>query len=538
MKQAIDRGYKKVSGIEGGDYDLSVHLAGKESSGALFDPILAKEFANLNREWSYMQGKSMSQILRYMMDVTGVLKATQTILRPGHVMTNVIGDMTTAMIGGARHPRHWTAGMRMAQAFMKDRVGAEGFLYSAGNTKKQIDSAITHLARLEKNPKAALEEASKGGYTVVINGKKQTLPDDFWVGIGEDTGTATDNMVTNDIQGLYESAQARGLEAGARGEVAKTQYAKIKDGFDRAIKPAGDVTAYYSNISRFASMFNIVDGKNWSSIEEMKRAITDHVALYHPTITSLAATERRYPRAIFTYYTWLRVAHNVLIDMALNHTAAITLYPKVQYQASAEADYQPVSLGNAWGVIKQTTPSYMNFSVYSPMGEEGPRGPVIFKPSILPMDVLDTWNWTYDPYKSWDENNMTNIGTTLQKTASMTNVVAQPIIEGFTGTDLLTGQRKEIKNARELSDEIISNLGYGTILKGIGAWTPQNKLPENTSNPITDRDRELYRQNWTFGLKRQDTQTISNQRNAQSEQTARMNQFMKWYTDQQKETNK
>jgi hypothetical protein len=425
----------------------------------------------------------------------------------------------------------------MAKAFMKDRVGAEGFLYSAGNVERQITSAISHLARLEKNPQAALEEAAKGGYTVVINGKKQTLPDEFWVGIGEDTGTATDNMVSTDIQGLYESAQARMTETGARGDVAKSQYAKIKNGFDRAIKPAGDVTAYYSNISRFASMFNIVDGKNWSSIEEMKRAITDHVALYHPTITSLAATERRYPRAIFTYYTWLRVAHNTLIDMALNHTAAITLYPKVQYQASAEADYQPVSLGNAWGVNSQTTPAYMNFSVYSPMGEEGPRGPVIFKPSILPMDVLSTWNWTYDPYKSWEENNMKNIGTTLRQTASMTNVVAQPIVEAFTGTDLLTGQKKQIKDSRAFMDEVIGSTGYGTILQGVGAWTPERKLPENTSNPITDRDRELYRQNWLFGLKRQDTQTISNQRNKQTEQSARLNEFMEWYTKQQ-ETNK
>jgi hypothetical protein len=536
MKQALDRGYKKVTAIPGSPYDLSVHLAGMEKHGALFDPAMAKEFANLNREWSYMQGKGISPVLRYMMDMTGILKATQTILRPGHVMTNVVGDMTTALIGGARHPRQWTGALRMAKAFMSNRVGAEGFLYSKGNIEQQINSAVTHLARLEKNPKAAMEEATKGGYTVVINGKKQTLPDDFWVSIGEDTGTATDNMVTNDIQGLYESAQARGLESGARGEVAKTQYAKIKDGFDRAIKPAGDVTAYYSNISRFASMLKVVDSKNWSSIEEMKRAITDHVALYHPTITSLAATERRYPRAIFTYYTWLRVAHNALIDMAMNHTAAITLYPKGQTNAAEQAGYDPRSLGDAWGTNKQTTPSYMNYSLYAPMGEEGPRGPVLFKPSILPMDVLDTWNWTYDPYKSFEENNIKNISTTVRKVAGMTNVVAQPIIEAATGTDLLTGTPKQIKDLRGVGDEIISNIGYGTILKGIGAWTPQNKLPENTDNPITDRDRQLYRENWTFGLKRQDLQTISNQRNTQSEQSARLKQFMEWYTKQQKET--
>jgi hypothetical protein len=535
MKQALARGYVKPQGVPGSPYDLSIHLEGK--TDALFDPVLAKEFANLNREWSYMQSKGVSPVLRTMMDLTGVLKATQTILRPGHVMTNVIGDTTTAIIGGARHPKHWTGGLRMAKAFMQNRVGAEGFLYGKGDTEKQIISAVSHLARFDtKNPAAALEEASKAGYTVVIGGKKQTLPDSFWVEIGEDTGTATDNMVTNDIQGLYESAQARGLENGARGEVAKTQYAKIKEGFDRAIKPAGDVTAYYSNISRFASMLNIVDSKSWSSIDEMKRAITDHVALYHPTITSLAATERRYPRAIFTYYTWLRVAHNTLIDMAMNHTAAITLYPKAQANLAESAGYDPNSLGDAWGTNKQSTPSYMSYSVYAPMGEEGPRGPVLFKPSILPMDILDTWAWTYDPYKNFEENGIKNINTTIRKVAGMTNVVAQPFIEAATGTDLLTGKPKQIKNMQGLYEEIISSTGYGTILQGIGAWTPQRKLPENTDNPITDRDREVYRQNWTFGLRRQDLNTVSNQRNAQTEQSARLKQFMEWYTDQQKET--
>lgn len=533
-RQALERGYVKVAAVPGSVYDLSVHIPKKDVP--LFDPTLAREFANLNREWSYMQGKAMKPILRYMMDMTGILKATQTILRPGHVMTNVVGDMTTALIGGARSPKHWYGALRMAKAFMKDRVGAEGFLYAKGDTEKQINSAISHLARLEKNPQAAIAEATKGGYTVTIKGKKETLPDDFWVTLGEDTGVATDNMVTNDIQGLFESAQARGIDPGSRGMVAKTQYAKIKEGFDKAIKPAGDVTAYYSNISRFASMLSIVDKKSWSSMDELKRAVTDHVALYHPTITSLAATERRYPRAIFTYYTWLRVAHNALIDMALNHTAAMTLYPKIQYSAAEQSGYEPVSLGNAWGTIAQTTPQYMNYSVYSPMGEEGPRGPVLFKPSLLPMDVLDTWNWTYDPYKSFDENIGTNMATTGRKIGSMTNVVAQPALEFLTQTDMLTGQKTQIKDAQTAMDDVISNLGYGTLLKGIGAWTPANKRPENTSNPITDRDRELYLQNWMLGLKRQDVNTVSNLKNTKTEQSARLKQFMEWYTQQQKET--
>lgn len=538
MKKALNDGRVAVKEMQGSLYDLSAHLTGKELDGALFEPEIAKQFANLNREWSYIQSKEMKPFLRYLMDFTGILKTTQTILRPGHVMTNVVGDTFNSFVLGARQYKHWGTAMRLAKQYMVGRVKEEGFAFMPGNIEAAMDTAAQGLARLGKNPEAALKEGQKATYTAVIGGKKQELDANFLLQLAEDTGTANDNIINTDIQGLYESIQARAIETGSRGQLAKSQYAKVKEAFDKGVKPAGDVTAYYSNIPRMASMLSIIDRKAWSSIDELKKAITDDIALYHPSIFSLTATERRYPRALFTYYTWLRVSHNALIDMALNHTAALTLYPKTQFSAAEQAGYEPVSLGNAWGVNKQMTPSYINYSLYAPTGEMGPRGPVLFKPSIMPMDVLDTWNWTYDPLKTWDQNVAGMVGQIGRVGGRSVNIVAAPAVEWLTGTDLNTGRKTQIDSLKTFGDEVLNNLGYAGLLKGIGAWTPENKKPENTSNPITDRDRQLYLQNWLLGLKRQDLQTISNQTNAATEQSARLKQFMEYYYKQQQETNK
>lgn len=526
MKKAIEQGRVSVKALPGDIYDLSAHLIGKESEGALFDPVIAKQFANLNREWAYMQSKEMKPFLRYLMDFTGILKTTQTVLRPGHVMTNVIGDTFNSFVLGARQYKHWANALRLSKDYMVGRVKEEGIFYMPGNTEAALETSIQGLARLGKNPEAALKEGQKATYTAVIGGKKVELDRKFLLQLAEDTGTANDNIINTDIQGLFESVQARSLETGARGRLAKSMYAKMKNDFDKGVKPAGDITAYYSNIPRIASMLSVIDRKAWTSIDEMKRAITDDIALYHPSIFSLTATERMYPRAIFTYYTWLRVAHNALIDMALNHTAAITLYPKVQSSAAEQAGYEPVSLGNAWGVNKQMTPQYLNYSTYAPMGEEGPRGPVLFKPALLPMDVLDTWNWSYDPSKSFDQNVFGVINSIGRVIGRSTNIVATPAVEWMTGTDLSTGKATQIKDLQTFGDEIINNTGYAGILKGLGVWTPTNKRPENTSNPITERDQQLYRENWTFGLKRQDIGTLQNQKAARTEQSAKLRELI------------
>ena len=538
LKTALDKGRVAVKAIPSNSgFDLSVHLKGMDNKGALFEPEIAELFAGLNREWSAMQEGQLGKFLGYLMDFTGVLKATQTILRPGHVMTNVIGDAGGALIGGARSFGVWYNGMKYAKQFMQESVKADGFLYSKGDTTAALERALNQLARLSDDPAKEIAEATSGGYTVVLNGKKIALDDATVRAILEDTGVLTDNIINTDIQGLLESTLARFGEAGPRGSQAKSLYAKVKLKFDTAIKPAGDATAYYSNISRAATALNIMTSKNWSSVAEMKKAVADKVHLYHPTVYALTATERKYPRAFFTYYTWLRVAHNALIDMAMNHTAAMMLYPKVQANAAAQANYEPMSIGDPWGVNKQSTPQYMSYSTYAPVGVEGPRGTMIMKPSFLPFDVLDNWNWSYNPYKSWDENVGGAIAQTGRVIGRSTNIVAQPGIEFLTGTDLNTGKKLQNRNLETLGDEIISNIGYGGLLKGLGVYTPANKRPENTSNPITDRDRELYLQNWIFGLKRQDLNTISNQQNAQNDQNAYMKDFMEWYNKQQ-ETNK
>jgi hypothetical protein len=246
------------------------------------------------------------------------------------------------------------------------------------------------------------------------------------------------------------------------------------------------------------------------------------VARNHPTIQSLAATERKYPRIAFTYYTWLRVAHNALIDMAVNHTAAMAIPFKVQYQQAEQAGFEPQSIGTPWG-SKTATPNYLNYSVYGPT-EMGSRGPIVYKRSVLPMDVLDTWNFTYDPAYTMDQNAMKAFEAAGRVLGKSVNLLAQPGFEWLTGTDLVTGKPSQINDLQGVGEKLLNNIGTVGLLKGTGIYTPSNKGPTST-DPYTPESRKMLLQNWLFGQKAQVTDTNANIKNAQTEQSARNKAF-------------
>jgi hypothetical protein len=211
--------------------------------------------------------------------------------------------------------------------------------------------------------------------------------------------------------------------------------------------------------------------------------------------------------------------------MAVNHTAAMTLYPKIQYQNARANGNEPRSIGDAWGATKQFTPTYLNYSTYAPTAK-GPNGMMMVRPSILPMDVLDTWNWTYDPAKTFEENSVSNLKGTIRTGAKASNIILRTPAELMLQTDADTGAPMQLKNFQDVTDQILGNLGFTNALIGLNAYTPQNKQVGNTQSPITDRERQLKLTNWLTGLKFSDVTSAKNLQNARTEQTDRMKEFL------------
>jgi hypothetical protein len=338
------------------------------------------------------------------------------------------------------------------------------------------------------------------------------------------------NIFQDNIQGLYESVTADALSTGAEKTLMQTARAKMQLGLQKVEQPFGSFSAYYGNVTRAAHALKVMQSRSWSSLDEALNAASDQVARYHPTIQSLSASERKYPRMIFTYYTWLRVAHNALLDMALNHTGAMMIPSKFQYQQAEQNGLTPTSFGNPW-MDKTSAPNYLNYSVYGPT-ETGPNGRVIYKRSFLPLDVLDTWNFTYDPARTMDQNAflaLESVGGVLGKNI---NLVAQPGFEFVTGNDPATGKPSQVKDLATFTDKLVGNIGTVNLLKGLGLYTPVNKQP-GSANPYTPEDQQRIVRNFFTGAKETWVDTPSAIKNTQSEQTSRANLIYENYLKSQ-----
>lgn len=526
--QAIERGYvrPKAIGLSNTSIDLTMGIP----ETALFHPYYAEQFAAMSRNWNSIYEKGMPGFLRIVLDLTGILKGTQTILRPGHHLTNIIGDTSIAIMRGARNPGTWARSMKIAYNHADEAIRAEWGKNKLDTTFKQITRRLEGVGG-----RKYVEGSEDAALTVAIGGKKVQYSNEELIKMLEDNGVLINNIFYDQYQGLYEAATdvaGKTLTEAEKTLNKEIQFnlqkatGKLSTGFQKITKPFGDAASYYGNIARTATALDVMEKGNFRSVQEMMNAVNDVVNRYHPTIQSLSGWERKYPRGIFTYYTWLRVAHNAMIDLALNHTSAMTFYSKAQYNKSEEQGFQPISIGQPWG-DKTKTPGYINYSVYGPT-QTGPRGEIVFKPSIPPLDVLDTWNIIYDPAYSADQNAVRNFGQVTQGVIGKNiNILAQLPLEMITKTSPSTGKPTQVKDLQTLMDRMFSMTGQYTLAKGLG-YTPPGKGPES-ANPLTQRDRDILIQNWLLGLKQADVNTPSNLKNAQSETSARLKAFMEQY---------
>ena len=525
-QRAAELGLVKLKSIGDAKFDLLLGVP----EGYYFDKYIAEQIGAMARGWNDIYEKGMPEFIRIVLDLTGMLKATQTVLNPRHHVVTFTGDMMTAMLAGARNPVDYYRALKITLAHAGEDVAANW-------GKAQADTKFkVMMRRLEAvGGKKYTPGEEDGAMTALIQGKKVALDNETLRVMFDDNGGLTNPASNDQLQGAYEAAIGDPLTVLSAEEKAlkKTQLTKYREGvskvaggFQKAIRPASAFVSYASNVPRVAHALHVMRSRNWSSMDEMMGAVVNAINLNHPTVASLTGWERKYPRSIFTYYTWLKQAHAATINMMMHHTAAVTLYPKIQYNRAEEQGMQPISFGQPWS-NKRDTPSYINYSVYGPT-YSGPRGAMMMKPAVMPMDVLDTYNFSYDPNFTLDQNFVRNFGQLGQGVIGKNiNILAQMPLELITRTNPSTGKPSQVKDAETLMDRLFALTGQYTLAKGLG-YTPPNK-GEDSANPLTQRDRDLLLQNWLLGLKQSDVYTPANMGNAQSEQSARYNAWLKNY---------
>lgn len=515
--------YVVVQPLKGTGHSLTELMGNTAEKGNYFHKDIAKQIFALERSFNYTFEKALAPWLKNMMGVLGFFKATQTILRPGHLVANMLGDMSAALMAGAS-PRDIFDAAKIAMKYAGPKVEADWFKSGADARWSQMASSMQALRKEGREVKTA-----DNGIVVVAGGKAITLDNETTIGGLRDSNVLVGDIQANDSLMQYNELEATAAVTSQEAQLQKNLLQKISTGINKAtvskaytaaIKPAGDVVAYMGNIPRTATALRVMRSQSWDSLDQMWAAVNKEINTMHPTIQSLSAVERKNPRLIFTYYTWLRGAHNAFIKLATEHTASMLIPSKMFYNQSLANEMGPGSIGNLWG-NKQDTPDYLNYSVYGPT-MAGPRGAMLYRPSILPLDVLDTWNISYDSSKALDQNAFNNLQSVARNVVGRNiNLLAQPAIELVTGTDIGTGKPSTIKDLKTAGEDLFSNIGTSQLFKGLGLYTPSNKGPES-ANPLTPRDREVILQNYFFGLRQADVYTPANIKYGEQDNTARM----------------
>lgn len=531
-EQAMKQGWVQIKGISHGGTDLTQYLPSPENGG-LFHPQIADEFLSNAREWNKLfNDKKLSSKIQLMMEVVGTFKASQTvgigIPNPRHHIVNIVGETTTALLKGVVNPVVWGHGIRLAYKLAGDDV-------KALIKSKQVDQKLIRSANAIEEPNKAFEAVTKDGVTglpIKIRDKKTgklvqvVLDDELLIERARNRGLAIGNTYQDDIQGLAEAVTARSL-AGAQGTVndsvlnllkqaatgeqgaarqlgAKTA-ANVRQGVQAAIKPYGTLASWYTNVSRLAHMSDVISKRSWNSVEEALDAAMDEVSRYHPTLSSLSAAERVGPRLVFGYYTWIRVSHNALIDMAMNHTMAMLLFPRLQTNIAEMEGLNPASESSPWDP-NAMTPEYLRAQVYGPtVKQDGDK--YMFQRGLQTMDVLNFWSVWYQPWRTPAENAVTMSGQLGTQVGKNLNAVLQPLAESVANKDFQTGISKEDATPETVLDDFLGQLGVTALFRGLGAYTPINK-------EYTQEERDLILRNWLTGTKGTITNSDKNIKNA------------------------
>lgn len=529
-EEALKRGYVRITGAGDGLNLFSGAVSLGVEDGNLFHPEIAKSIAWVNREYNRIfNSKGLNNFMNGVMQMTQFYKTTQTVLRPGHWIATIVGDSITAMLGGTVNPKHWSQAFTIAKAFAAQNIKADTRIF--GTMEDGVTRAVSSIQGVGGR---AFDTTTKNGeeaFQFVVGGRRIKLSLTEIIKHLKDHNILTGDIHVNDAAMLYQEIAAH---AGGDPVGNSLVLTKLRNGFNRSklgligqkiVKPAGDIVAYIGNVPRVAHALKEMQEVSHGSLKQMFEAANEKVNLYHPSIQSLSGGERK-ARVLFSYYTWLRVAHNTAIDMLLNHTAAAMIPSKVFYAQSSAAGMNPQSVGNLWG-DKVSTPDYLDNSVYGPT-MTGVRGPMLYKPSILPLDVADTWKGlAYDPTMTMDENVFKNINEIGKIGVSQSNMVLQPIGQLFTGVNPSTGQPERITNLEQFGDKYKQMLGFEKALEAINLNTPYGKNP-------TQRDREIAGLNYLYGMRLQDINTPSNIKNAKTEQNGKMKRVSQIIADQTK----
>lgn len=429
----------------------------------------------LNYDSVFSEG-ALSRVIDVTDRVTYVLKSTNTLLRPGHHVTSIVGEAAMNLLAGVRISSY----NNTARILNKFRPGQ---YENAGEPFK----AYAELNAV-KGKRIKASEFDTVSW-IRPDGKREVLPDEIvyqlaerWGVLVHPGGSLEDFMATGDA-------------------MLKGAYAKFHNGMNK-------ISVFASHRDNFFRLTHFIDELQRTTgaktVEEAALAAATAIRQWHPTAGSLSAFEKKYARRVVYFYTWQRVALTKVVATMIERPGIVTIPSKVQYAIADANGFNPESFGDPWdpdGIYASWHTGQMwGPQFQGPAGEGDAWG---VQPAIQPIDIVGqlakpfTLQPGRDPITSMAQGASDLFGQNL-------NPIVRTLVESSTQSRL--GEGGDLPGAPEYLLNQIGVVNTISKLTGIG----QDPNPYETPQETEEKNARLVF-NLLFGQRVTDYSTPASQ---------------------------
>lgn len=397
-------------------------------------------------------------------------KTTVTILRPGHHVRNMIGSLSL---------RFFALGTK----YFGPSDLLSGRILSRKNNYSEVD-----MIRASDN----MTNSIPGDNEVVINTPlgnltARQLEDDFYKYLAIEGKRAEDLMEdqilkTRFSQNVDKFFQVVTFNLGKRGgmpeEIALdaswyVQHRNILAHYIQALRQAADATPKKPFVR------GLTDTAVPKNLDEARALALESALKYHPTPNMLSAWEKVFPRRLFPFYTWIKLASVALAEASILHPArTLTAIPKASYNLAVAMGVDPYSMYHPFP-SDQMFPSFLTDEMTGPQAEIDNKY-VAVSPGFASLDLYNTF------------------ANPVEGVTQLLNPMIRIPIELLSGSRL--GTQAPITDMSDYIDSSIPGVNYvsnitGRSITGLGA--PQSQV-ERGNKTVFDQSLSAF--NWVTGL--------------------------------------
>lgn len=342
--------------------------------GAAWEIPALHRFINESRRVS--NDTRIGQFINNVFDpITQVMKATQTTLRPGHWVSNVMGDTIRNFLAGVTDPRSYYHNMRIMAA-----IGRDQSLFA-----ENIPAKLERATMIAGGQYAKKIPASERKYLVPvrINGTVKYYT-------ATELGRMLEDRIFLSPHGVgghedYIIPEERDITSKLAGAAVKGTDALLSNKFYDLNK----WSAIRDNLTRGTLAVDTLIHGDHASIEDALNKAFNRVRKWAPTSADFSREESMTARRAILYYTWLRGMIPNIIETMVEKPGVFMAPNRALYGIAKANGVEPMSIGNPFPVNQQF-PTYYYENIIGPQFKVDGGALWGISPMAPSIDVLDT----------------------------------------------------------------------------------------------------------------------------------------------------